>query len=186
MPDATTTAETAETTTTEATTTATSEKLTPPPELQAVIDKERQNAKDAEKARKALEKELNELRQQTMTDTEKAIDQARAEARAAALVEVGGKVARAEIRAAAAGRLDTDALNVLLDGIDVAKFIDDNGEVDAAKVATFVDGIAPKSDETTVDMTFVDLGQGARGSNADAALNGDPLLRDLKNKLNIR
>lgn len=186
MPEATTTAETAAPEATTTTETATSEKLTPPPELQAIIDKERQTARDAEKARKAAVKELDDLRQKTMTADEKTVADAKAEGRAAALVEVGGKVARAEIRAAAAGRLDADALNVLLDGIDVAKFIDDNGEVDAAKVTAFVNGITPEPDETTVDKTFVDLGQGARGSNANASLNGDPLLRDLKSKLGIR
>lgn len=182
MPEATTTAETAETTT--ETTTATSEKLTPPPELQAIIDKERQNAKDAEKARKALEKELNDLRQQSMTDTEKAIDQARAEARTSALAEAGGKIARAEIRAAAAGRLDQGALDVLLDGIDLTKFLDANGDVDVERVQSFMDGIAPKQENN--GSTFVDLGQGARGGNANMALNGDPLEASLKAKLGIR
>lgn len=182
MPDA----PAAETATTETTTeqkVETTEKLTPPPELQAIIDKERTNAKEAEKARKALEKELADLRQQSMTDTEKAIEQARSESRAAALAEVGGKVARAEIRAAAVGRLDQAALDVLIDGLNLAKFLDEDGEVDTAKVAAFVDGIAPKADEEEKPAGFPDLGQGARTA---TPLNGDPLLRDVKNLFGIK
>lgn len=179
MPEATETTETVETTTT----VETGEKPKPPPELQAIIDKERKNARDAEKARKALETELDQLRQQTMSDQEKAIDAARVEARSAALAEVGGKVARAEIRAAAAGRLEADALDTLLAGIDLAKFLDESGDVDTVKVQAFMDGIAPKQETNT---TTFDLGQGARGGNANMALNGDPLEQDLRAKLGIK
>jgi hypothetical protein len=180
-----TTAETAAVTTTETTTetTTAAEKATPPPELKAIIDKERQNARDAEKARKALEKELQELRQQSMTDQEKAIESARTEARTAAFAEMGGKIAAAEIRAAAAGRLAPEQLDVLLDGINVSRFLDDTGEVDRTKVQTFIDGIAPQPAEQT--HVFPDLGQGARGA-AAMALNGDPLEQALKAKLGIR
>lgn len=182
MPDET-TAETAQTTTTEETTAETTgEKPKPPPELQAIIDKERKAAREAERARKALETELNELRQQSMTDTEKAIEQARTEARASAFAEVGGKIAAAELRAAAAGRLAPEQLDVLLEGINVARFLDDAGDVDREKVQVFVDGIAPKSEQAS---SFPDLGQGARGQ-SNMALNGDPLEQTLKAKLGIR
>ena len=147
------------------------------------LESERKARRDAEKLAKEQAKELEKFRQQSMTETEKLVEQARAEARTAALAEAGGKVARAEIRAAAAGRLDQAALDVLIDGLNLAKFLDDDGEVDTAKVAAFVDGIAPKAEEDEKPAGFPDLGQGARSA---TPLNGDPLLRDVKHVLGIK
>lgn len=172
-------AETTETETTETTETVT-------PDLTAEVEKWKALSKkneDRAKANAEAAKELDKFRQQSMTETEKAVEQARAEARTAALAEAGGKVARAEIRAAAAGRLDAAALEVLVDGLNLAKFLDDDGEVDTAKVAAFVDGIAPKVEEEERPAGFPDLGQGARST---TPLNGDPLLRDVKHVLGIR
>jgi hypothetical protein len=136
------------------------------------------------KANADAAKELEQFREQSMTEAERAIAQARQEARTAALAEMGGKIAAAEIRAAAAGRLAPQQLDALLDGIDTARFLTDDGDVDRDKVAKFVDGIAPPADEDHRQV-FPDLGQGARG-NGSQALNGDPLLRDLKATLGVR
>lgn len=132
-------------------------------------------------------KELEQLRQSQMSDQEKAVAQAVADAKAAgraeALIDVGGQLVQAEVRAAAAGRLTPEQLTVLVDGLNVAAFLTDTGEVDRDKVAKYVDGIAPA---TGVGNTrFPDLGQGTRnGSNG--SLNGDPLERALREKLGIR
>lgn len=137
------------------------------------------------KANSKAAQELEEFRKQSMTDAEKAVDQARTEARREALTEVGGKVAAAEIRAAASGRMTDDQLSTLLDNVNLSRFVDDDGEVDRPLVATFVDGIAPQPTEGTPAVPVLDLGQGARGAGQNAALNGDPLLRSLKDKLGI-
>lgn len=130
------------------------------------------------KANATAAKELDQLRQQTMTDVEKA----RAEGRTEAIREASTKVAKASLRAAAAGRVElTDDV---LEGLNLAAFVDETGEVDEDKVTRFVDGIAPKPAETQ-EPAFPDLGQGARGNGA-LALNGDPLQRDLERKLGIR
>ncbi len=142
------------------------------------------------KANATAAKELEKVRQQSMSDTEKAVAQAKADGLAEGLVAGAAKTAAAEIRAAAAGRMAGEQVEALLEGLNLAVFIDETGEVDRVKVARFVDGIAPaKTDEEEKDTRqgFPDLGQGARGgANANAALNGDPLLRDLKAKLGIR
>lgn len=174
----------ATTETTEIVATETTE--TDAPDLTAEVEKWKALSKkneDRAKANAEAAKELEKFRQQSMTETEKLVEQARAEARTATLAEAGGKVARAEIRAAAAGRLDQAALDVLIDGLNLAKFLDDDGEVDTAKVAAFVDGIAPKAEEDEKPAGFPDLGQGARST---TPLNGDPLLRDVKNALGIK
>lgn len=144
---------------------------------------------DRAKQNAGLQKELDELRRSSMSDQEKAVDLARSEARNQALTEVGGRLAAAEIRVKAAGRLDDAQLATLVEGLNLAVFLTAEGEVDEAKVAAFVDGIAPakSTDDTGSGLgALLDLGQGARGGGSDSALNGDPLLKDLKNKLGIR
>lgn len=142
---------------------------------------------DRSKANAAAAKELEQLKQQSMTDLEKAVAQARIEARAEAIKEAAGKLAAAEIRAVAANRFDDDQLAALLEGVNLTAFVDEDGEVDAAKVAKFVDGIAPKQDDTATSIKVPDLGQGARGSaSGSMALNGDPILSAVKSKLGIR
>lgn len=140
------------------------------------------------KANASASKELETLRQQSMSDQEKAVAQAKAEGMAEGLAAGAAKVVAAEIRAAAAGRMTGEQLQALLEGINLVAFIGTDGEVDEAKVARFVDGIAPAPDEEQRETRqgFPDLGQGARGGMSNAALNGDPLLQDLKAKLGIR
>lgn len=158
-------------------------------DLAAEVDKWKAQARKHEERAKANAKaaqELEEFRKQSMSDTEKAIEQARAEGRQQALTEAGSKVAAAELRAAATGRMTGEQLDTLLEGINLTRFIDEDGEVDRLAVTKFVDGIAPQpTEETTTTAPVLDLGQGARGTGQNAALNGDPLLRSLKDKLGI-
>ena len=148
------------------------------PDLAAELDKWKAQARKHEERAKAnakAAKELEEFRKQSMTETEKAIEEARTEGRRQALTEAGTKVAAAELRAAAAGRMTAEQLDTLLDGINLARFIDDDGEVDRDALAGFVDGIAPQKDSTGSPL---DLGQGARGTGAGPAKTDmDSLLR---------
>lgn len=127
------------------------------------------------KANAKAAKELEEFRKQSMTETEQAIEAARTEGRRQALTEAGSKVAAAEVRAAATGRMSAEQVSTLIDGINLARFIDDDGEVDRDAVASFVDGIAPQQDSTPSPL---DLGQGARGTGAGPSKTDmDSLLR---------
>lgn len=111
---------------------------------------------------KTLKAQLEELQRSQMSDHEKAIDEAKAAARAEALAEAGAHVARAEIRAAAAtAGLSDDQCKTLLGGIDPKAFLTEAGEVDAEKVKSFIAGVAPTRQK-------LDLGQGTRGSAAGA------------------
>jgi hypothetical protein len=136
---------------------------------------------DRAKANAKAASEIEQLRQQSMTEQDRAVAQAQAETRATVLRELGTKVATAEIRAAATGRLNGDQLSVLIDGLNLAAFVDDDGEVDTDKVRSFIDGIAPAVDESP----YLDLGQGARGGQPPA-LNSSQLERDLQTALGIR
>lgn len=169
--------DTASETTTEENTTTT--ETTDTGDLAGEVEKWKTQARkheDRAKANAAAAKELEALKQSTMSDIEKAVAEAKAEGRAEGLKESAVKVASASIRAAAAGRLDiTDDL---LEGINLSSFVDESGDVDDAKVTKFVDSIAPKSDENTTTTKVIDLGQGSRTTGA--AGGDDPLLASVK------
>ncbi len=101
-------------------------------------------------------KELDKLQRASMTDLEKAVADAREEGRATAIREATTELVDARMEAAASGRLSEKQLAVLLDGYDRTKFLTDDGKVDAAKVAKFIEAIAPAKGTP-------DLGQGPRG-----------------------
>jgi hypothetical protein len=143
------------------------------------LDTLRAEKKAAEKEAKEAKAALDDLKRAQMSDQERAIDEAKAATRAEVLGQVGSKIAAAEFKAAAAGRLGDDQLQTLLAGLDLQAFLTPDGDVDVDKVGSFIDGIAPPAQEGRT----ADLGQGARST---MALNGDPLERTLKDKLGIR
>lgn len=138
---------------------------------------------DRAKANADAQKKLEQLQRQAMSDQERAVAEARDAGRHEALMEVGSRLVDAELRVAAAGRLDDKQLGVLLQGVNRSVFLADDGTVDAKSIRTFIDGIAPKPPEPK-PQGFPDLGQGVRTTD-NTALNGDPLLRDLKAKLGM-
>lgn len=141
---------------------------------------------DRAKANAAAARELDELRAKHMTEQERAVHEARAEARREALAEASSKLVAAELRARAAGRMNAEQLEVLLGAVDTRTFTTDTGDVDVERVAAYIDGIAPAPIDTPPPTPgFPDLGQGNRGA-SNTALNGDPLLRDLTAKLGIK
>ena len=101
--------------------------------LQATLDSERT-------ARRNVEAELGRVRQQGMSDAEKAIDAARAEGRAEAERAAALVVAGAEFRVAAAGRIANP--EAALAALDLAKLVDANGQPDKRAIAKLVDQLA--------------------------------------------
>lgn len=123
------------------------------------LDAERKARSEAEKAAKAANAELEKLRKLTMSETEKAIAEAKASARAELMAEVGAERVENAVRAATAGRnVDADAV---LDGLDRARFLTDDGKPDTQKITEWVDRIAPKG-QTPPKPAAKDIGQGAR------------------------
>lgn len=166
------------------------EETQPPADLgdagKQALDRMKAERNEARKREKALQAQLEEIQRSNMTDQEKAIDEAKATARAEALGEVGAKIAAAEFKAAAAGRLTDDQMTTLLSGLDLKAFLDVDGDVDPAKVKTFVDTVAPEVEETEQApgdlLAGLDLGQGSRGT---PGLGSTALERDLRRTLGI-
>lgn len=137
--------------------------------FKALARKHEERAKsNAEKA-----KGYDELKKSQMTEQEKAVDAARAEARAEVLRESAPRLVSAEFRAVAAGRLTAEQVVELIEDLDMTKYLTEDGEVDTERVTKKVDALAPKGDGKPV---FPDLGQGKRTA-ASASL--DPRAADL-------
>jgi flagellar biosynthesis/type III secretory pathway protein FliH len=103
------------------------------------LDAERKARADAEKQAKALEKRLAEIEAQNMTDTERAIAEARAEGAREAQTKIADRLVRAEIRIAAAGKVAPEAINDLpaLMG-ELAQFADEAGEIDTDRITAAI------------------------------------------------
>lgn len=85
-----------------------------------------------------LEKELDDFRKANMTETERRLEEVRAEERKNALSLVNDRIIRAEVRAVAGGKLadPMDAVRLL----DLSKFeVDNDGNVDAGKISKAID-----------------------------------------------
>lgn len=102
----------------------------PPPEPdlgdagKKAIEAERKARRDAEKAAKAAQAELAKLREASQSEQEKALAAAKAEGRTEVLKTANERLLRAEVRAAAASKLQDpdDAIRLLdLDQFDVTE-----------------------------------------------------------------
>lgn len=138
--------------------------------LRDALDKERNLRREAEKKAKesaAYKTKLDELTAAQMTEQEKAVAKAVAEAEVRAktstLAATSTRLARAELRAAASNRVEATTLDGFLEYADLSKFVDANGEPDekAIKAAvdkmagpqrTSFDGGARQSANTSTDM----------------------------------
>lgn len=118
---------------------------TPPPaehELggagKKAIAAERKARADAEKRAREAEAERDELRKATLSDTEKAIEEARTSARAEALGEANARIIRSEVRAAAARKLNDPADATAM--LDLTQFsVNEDGTVDEVAIADAID-----------------------------------------------
>lgn len=139
------------------------------------------------KANATAAKEIEEVRRSAMSDQEKAVADAVEKAINEERGRNAGALVTAELRAAAAGRLDENALTALLDCVNTTAFITETGEPDTDAIRGWLDRIIPAPTEAAPEtgVMTLDLGQGARGKPQNTALNGDPMLADLKHKLGI-
>ncbi|MCC3773680.1 hypothetical protein [Streptomyces sp. UNOB3_S3] len=117
---------------------------TPPPTgPEAELEKWKALSRQNEQRWEAASRELEELRTERMTDQEKALVQARDDARREALSELASSLAEAEIRAQAA----TAGVTVQTDYLDLARFLGEDGRPDSETVAAYIARQAPAKPE---------------------------------------
>jgi hypothetical protein len=131
------------------------------------------------KANAKAQAELDQLREASASEQDRAIAAARKEAATEAAKNFGSKLAEAQFRVAAAGLLDRDQLDGLLEVVDLTRFVDDNGDPDIDAITAAVSRVAPKSVDQGIPP------DDHQGSRTPPALNGDGLERALRSKLGI-
>lgn len=116
-------------------------------------------------------KERDELRKQSMSDQERAVEEASAKARTEERVRLAGKLARQGFLAAAAGRMPNAA--GVADDLNLSKYVGEDGEIDEKGLAELVDRLAPAKPEAKADpepeskpKNGRGFDQGARGTGA--------------------
>ncbi len=124
---------------------------TPPTveELQAKLEevtKESRKWETRSKENLQAKTELEKQRQASMTEAERAIEEAKQSARAEATSEFGKRLATSEIKAAAAS--DGRDLAGVFDYLDLGRFVTEGGEPDEKAISAFVAGL-PKKDPGT-------------------------------------
>lgn len=90
-------------------------------------------AREKNKYDKEAEAKVEKARLANLSEAEKAIESAKAEAREAVRLEYGEKLATSAIRVALAGIVDADKLDAIVDDLDLRKYVSD-GEVDTDAV----------------------------------------------------
>lgn len=143
--------------------------------LKAEVEKHQTLSRKHEARAKAnadAAKKLTEVERSSMSDIEKARAEAADQATSAAMARIGGRLVAAEVKAAAAGRpVDVEAL---LEGVDVTKFLDEDGEPKVKDITAWLDRIAPVK---ATGAGSIDLGQGARGGPARGSSMNDIIRR---------
>lgn len=164
----------------------------------AALTKASRKHEDRAKANQAAAAELEQIRTKDLPEHEKALAEARKAGKAEAMVEFGSKLVVAEFRAATVGRIDAEKLAVLLDGLNLARFVDDDGEAMRDDIVRYVDSIIPAAPPAPAKEEDPDpgrrrsgependIGQGAgRGAQPDA-LNSDELGKALERAVGLR
>lgn len=166
----------------------------------AKLLRESRKHEERAKANSTAAAELEQIRTKDLPEHDKALAEARKQGRQEATMEFGQKLARAEFRAATVGRLDDAKLTVMLDGLNLARFVDDDGEADRDAITAYVESILPPASAEPAPAPKQprrpsgqpanggegDIGQGAGRGAQPEALNGDGLQRSLERAVGLR
>jgi len=106
------------------------------------IDRMKAERNRAQSELKAMQREIEKLRQAQMTEQERAVAEAEKRGRQSALGEVGTRLARVRFDALAARR-NPDYDTSGLDFIDLKRFVADDGELDEKALAAAVERLVP-------------------------------------------
>lgn len=141
--------------------------------LKAEKDKWQNLSRETEKKFKDIGKELESFKKKNMDESEMLFHETSQKARSEAISQFGGKLVKAEFKAAAAGRMSETQLNSLLDNVNVSKFMNDDGDIDEKAISDFVDSIVPKVEDVKKpeQKNLFDMGQGARGNGKGEAIS---------------
>jgi hypothetical protein len=149
------------------------------PEFSAeYVRKLRQEAADARiraKANEAAAARLAEIELASASDLDRAVAKATADTRAQVAAEYGTRLARGIMLASLSGRIPAADAEAIVDDLNLARYVLDDGSVDEAAITATITRLAPPPVPARID-----LGQGGRGEGisvdqqiADATRRGD-------------
>jgi hypothetical protein len=150
----------------------------PPPASQSIANLEEALERERSKTRE-FERQLALLKQSQMTDQEKALAAAKDEGRKEAAKAAGVTLAAAEFRALAAGKL-ADPGRILGDGdLNLARYVDDQGNVDRKALEKLVERLAAAAAPVNAGGPGVPAGPRGAGQPGDSdflrsAMRGGP------------
>lgn len=101
-----------------------------------------------------------------MTEQERAVAEAEQRGAKSATDKVSARLVRAEFRAAAANRVDPDALAAYLEDVDLRKFVGDDGEPDVKAIEARIGKLAGPARGTDFDGGARGAGQKPTSMNA--------------------
>lgn len=152
------------------------------PDLATEVEKWRSLARKHEQNWKAVSTERDELKAATLTDAEKAIQQAREEGRKEGRAESSLTAAAAKLEAYAA----TNGVNLpsnVADYLDPSRLLDADGRPDMVAIAAFVDPFKPAPVKQPAFPQNVGIGPQGGGQNS-AQLTRDDLQRMSATEIN--
>jgi hypothetical protein len=111
-----------------------------------------------------IKRELEQVRQSNMSEGEKAVEKARVEGQQQGRSEAAGLLVQARLEAALA-HVDDEARDALIEGVNAARFLREDGTPDTESIKTWASKVAPKSPQVP------DLGQGRRHASKPTDMN---------------
>lgn len=107
------------------------------------LEAERTARKESDRRFKALEKEMEKVRQASMSEAEKAVSEAEARGLKTGRAEGGTRLARTEFDALAGRRNPDFDTASALEWVDLARFVGDDGEPDTKAIKAAVERLVP-------------------------------------------
>ena len=111
------------------------------------LDRMKAERAEATKQLKAVQRELDEMRKASMSETEKAVAEAEERGRTAAASEFGQELARARFDALAGRRNAEFDTTKALEYVDLGKFLGEDGRPDDKAIAAAVERLVPAAPE---------------------------------------
>lgn len=111
---------------------------------------------------KAKADQYDILARESQTDREREIEEARLEAFNEAMGKAVPRAVRAEFKSAAKGLMSDEALQSLLEDLDLTRYATDDGDPDEAKIAKKIAALAPAKGPRHDGRAPTGFGQGSR------------------------
>lgn len=127
-----------------------------------------------------VQQELEKLRQQTMTDQEKAVEEAKNTGKAEGARAASLAAARMAFEFALGHDPESNDQSDLIDTLDLSKVVTDTGEIDTAKVRSIAGKLAPAGKGTG---SGIDIGAGRRQAATGSGVSaGQAMFEDRRKK----